>query len=187
MNGDEQYLLPLAPQPFGPVAEPINRNTKFAEGCGCTDDDAFGNAGYLRVPVPDALPNGCGEAAVDRQGIVRYSARPIPAGFTFNLQAPTCQACHQYPAALRTSSRVIDTADGDILRTVVPFRNREECHRCHDPSHKINGIVIFDLDASGIRAAATRDTETCSGGWEWSRRSAWTSWGARWNSACATR
>ena len=94
---------------------------------------------------------------LDRQGVVRYSSKPASSGQAFDLQAPTCQACHQYPPAQRTSSRVIDTGGGDILRTVVPFRNRVECHGCHDPSHKINGIVIFDVDASNIRAAATRD------------------------------
>ena len=94
---------------------------------------------------------------VDRQGTVQYSSAPLPAGFTFDIKAPTCQACHQFPPAQRTSSRVIETAGGDILRTVVPFQNRPACHGCHDPAHKINGIVIFDYDASGLRAAATRD------------------------------
>ena len=94
---------------------------------------------------------------LDRSGVVRYSSKPVAAGFSFNLQAPTCQACHQYPPAQRMSSRVIETGGGDILRTVVPLRNRAECHSCHDQAQRINGIVIFDVDASGIRAAANRD------------------------------
>jgi PAS domain S-box-containing protein len=55
------------------------------------------------------------------------------------------------------SSQVIDTLDGTILRTVVPFKNKPECHACHDPARKLNGIVIFDMDAGAIKAAATRD------------------------------
>ncbi len=44
-----------------------------------------------------------------------------------------------------------------ILRTVVPIRNREECHKCHDPQQKINGILILDYNAGEVRAAMTRD------------------------------
>jgi hypothetical protein len=40
---------------------------------------------------------------------------------------------------------------------VIPFRNREACHRCHDPGHRINGVMLFDLDAGGIRAELNRD------------------------------
>ena len=94
---------------------------------------------------------------LDRTGVVRYSSKGAAPGYAFDLRAPTCQACHQYPPAQRTSSRVVETVGGDVLRTVVPLRNRAECHGCHDPAQKINGIVIFDVDASGIRAAANRD------------------------------
>ncbi len=73
------------------------------------------------------------------------------------MASPTCQACHQYPPAARASSRVIDTAGSQILRTVVPIRNRAECHTCHDPSHAINGVLISDLDTADIHAAAGRD------------------------------
>src|SRR5262245_31069199 len=87
-----------------------------------------------------------GVAAVmllDRKGVVRYSSGPVASGNELSLQAPTCQACHRFPPAERTSSRVIETRGGSILRTVVPVRNRVECHDCHDPAQRINGIVIF--------------------------------------------
>jgi PAS domain S-box-containing protein len=103
-------------------------------------------------------PRVAGVMLLDRGGIVRYASGPVEAGHQFDLHSPTCQACHRYPPEQRTSSRVIETGSGgDILRTVVPVRNREECHGCHNPAQKINGIVIFDVDASGIRAAANRD------------------------------
>ena len=94
---------------------------------------------------------------LDRAGVVRYSSGPVSSGNELHIASPTCQACHQFPPAQRMSSRVIDAQGGSILRTVVPFRNQEQCHRCHDPSHKINGIVILDFDAAPIRAAANRD------------------------------
>jgi len=102
-------------------------------------------------------PRVAGVMLVDRAGVVRYSSGPLVPGHQFDLHSPTCQACHRYPPAQRTSSRVIETGGGDTLRTVVPVRNREACHPCHDPAQKYNGIVIVDVDASGIRAAADRD------------------------------
>jgi two-component system sensor histidine kinase AtoS len=40
---------------------------------------------------------------------------------------------------------------------VIPVRNREACFRCHDPDHRINGVLIVDVDAGGIRATMNRD------------------------------
>jgi HAMP domain-containing protein len=48
---------------------------------------------------------------------------------------------------------VIDTANGTILRTVIPVRNREQCQRCHDPLHRINGILILDSNVGALRAS----------------------------------
>ena len=89
---------------------------------------------------------------LDRQGQLRYSSAPPGPSVDLTLRSPTCQACHRYPPEQRTSSRVIETGDATLLRTVIPVRNREACFRCHDPKHRINGILIVDLDAGEIRA-----------------------------------
>ena len=94
---------------------------------------------------------------LDRNGVQRYSSKPGTAGNDFRIDSPTCQACHRDPPERRGQSRVIETRGGTILRTVVPIRNRDECHRCHDPGQKINGILILDYNAGEVRAAMTRD------------------------------
>lgn len=94
---------------------------------------------------------------LDRQGQVRHwSGAPVSAD-DLRLDGPTCQACHRLPASLRESSRVIDTPGGTVLRTVIPFPNQEKCHRCHDPQQRINGVMLFDMDASETRTAMTAD------------------------------
>ncbi len=103
-------------------------------------------------------------ALLDRRGIPRYSSTPLPAGNDLTIGSPTCQACHQFPPDQRGSTRVIETRGGEVLRTVVPFRNREACHRCHDPSHKINGILILDVNATEIRASMNRDLRWMAAG-----------------------
>jgi PAS domain S-box-containing protein len=102
-------------------------------------------------------PGVAGVMLLDRNGVVQQSSGNVASGQELRLDGPTCQACHQFPPAERTSSRVLETRNGAVLRTVVPVANRRECHGCHDAAHKINGIVIFDMDAGAIQAAANRD------------------------------
>jgi PAS domain S-box-containing protein len=104
-----------------------------------------------------AEPGVASVMLLDRQGVVRYTSGRVPSGDELNLQSPACQACHQFPPAQRGSSRIIETQGDSILRTVVPIRNRPECHACHDPAHKTNGIVIFDVNASSIQSTARSD------------------------------
>jgi two-component system, NtrC family, sensor kinase len=101
---------------------------------------------------------------LDRSGVPRYSSKPMTAENDFRIDSPTCQACHRDPPERRGSSRVIETRGGTILRTVVPIRNREACHQCHDPRQKINGILILDYNTGEVRAAMTRELRWMVGG-----------------------
>jgi PAS domain S-box-containing protein len=94
---------------------------------------------------------------LDHDGVPRYSSSPLNRGEDFRISSPTCQACHRDPADRRESSRVIETRGGAILRTVLPIRNRQECHGCHDPSQRINGVLILDYNAEEVRSGMTRD------------------------------
>jgi PAS domain S-box-containing protein len=96
-------------------------------------------------------------ALLDRNGIPRYSSSPLPPGNDLTIGSPTCQSCHQFPPDQRNASRVIETRGGSVLRTVVPVWNREACHRCHDASRRINGILILDVNAGAIRASMNQD------------------------------
>ncbi len=94
---------------------------------------------------------------LDRSGHVRYSSVPLDRTGDLQIGSPTCQACHRYPPEQRGSSRVLEASGGTVLRTVVPFRNREACHECHDASHRMNGILILDRNVGSVRASIDRD------------------------------
>jgi PAS domain S-box-containing protein len=94
---------------------------------------------------------------LDRSGTVRYASGPLPPSEDLRIGSETCQACHRYPPDQRGTSRVIETAGRSFLRTVIPIRNREECHRCHDPARRINGILILDYNTDTIHAAVNGD------------------------------
>ncbi len=101
---------------------------------------------------------------LDRAGVERYPAGGGATGSEWQIDSPTCQACHRYPANQRGDSRVIETRSGQMLRTVIPIRNRAECFRCHDPQHKINGILILDYRTDRLSEAMSRDLRWLVGG-----------------------
>jgi PAS domain S-box-containing protein len=101
---------------------------------------------------------------LDRTGHVRYSSVPLDQTGDLQIGSPTCQACHRYPPEQRGSSRVLEASGGTVLRTVVPFRNREACHRCHDPARRVNGILILDRNVGDVRASINRDLVWMVGG-----------------------
>lgn len=87
---------------------------------------------------------------LDRYGQRRYTSRPGEPASGLRMDSPACQACHQYPPGQRGFSRMIETPGGALLRTVVPILNRPQCFACHDPAHRINGILILDRDAAAM-------------------------------------
>ena len=101
---------------------------------------------------------------LDRTGVERYPSGNGAPDADLQLGSPTCQACHRYPAELRGNSRVIETRRGQVLRTVIPIRNRAECYGCHDPGHKINGILILDYRTDQLSEAMSHDLRWMVGG-----------------------
>lgn len=102
-------------------------------------------------------PRVAAVSLLDHKGNVRYSSVARDAAEVFDIGSATCQACHALPPAERTASRVINARGGTMLRTMIPFRNREACFGCHDPAQRINGIMLLDIDAGEMRAAMNRD------------------------------
>jgi len=70
----------------------------------------------------------------------------------------------QVPADQAGSSRVTEARKGEVLRTVVPIRNRAECYGCHDPSHKINGVLILDYRTAELSQEMAHDLGWMVGG-----------------------
>ena len=62
------------------------------------------------------------------------------------------------------SSRVIETRGTEVLRTVVPIRNKQECHKCHDPAQKINGALLLDYRTAELGQEMAHDLRWMVGG-----------------------
>jgi PAS domain S-box-containing protein len=62
------------------------------------------------------------------------------------------------------SPRVIDGSPAGILRTIVPIPNRETCHRCHDATHKVNGLLLLDYRTANLAEEMSHDLRWMVGG-----------------------
>ncbi len=82
---------------------------------------------------------------LDRDGLVRFSSDPSITARHFRPEDPTCQVCHRVPGKLRETNVIMDIEGGTVLRAVQPIFNRPICHDCHEPSHRINGVLIVDV------------------------------------------
>ena len=102
-------------------------------------------------------PSIHGVMLLDRQGTVRYASPDGQGDLELAPNSRTCRACHDRPPGERDTSRVIETREGRVLRTVTPIRNAEVCHQCHDPKQAVNGILVVDIDAAKIRAGIEHD------------------------------
>jgi len=101
---------------------------------------------------------------LDHLGRIWYSTDGTREGTSLSIDSPACLACHQDPPPVRGTSQVIQGDDQALLRVVVPIRNHEGCHQCHNPAVSVNGIVILDSDVGGIRASLNRDLRWLVGG-----------------------
>jgi two-component system NtrC family sensor kinase len=94
---------------------------------------------------------------LDHDGIVRQSSHQDMVGLQVSRDSATCLVCHQKVPAERNRWAVLDLPGGEVLRSVRPIENRPECHSCHSPQKRLNGILILDMSLAGLQAQLSRD------------------------------
>lgn len=95
------------------------------------------------------------------QVIVAASPGGLHNGEQLDLGSPTCQVCHQFPAASRPRGVVMADADGQaVFRTMTPIPNRPACHQCHSPEDRLNGVFYMDFSMAGFNTRLERGLRT---------------------------
>jgi len=89
---------------------------------------------------------------LDHEGVVRQSNREELIGRHFSRESATCLVCHRNAPTERHRWAVLDLPGGQVLRSVQPIENRPECHACHSPEKRLNGILILDVSLAGLQA-----------------------------------
>jgi signal transduction histidine kinase len=95
---------------------------------------------------------------LDTSGKVIFAPESQGVGSRLDNRDPTCQPCHRLPPDQRPSSVVVTLADGKrVFRSMNPIVNEAECQSCHDPSQRLNGILLTDISMAPIEASLLRD------------------------------
>ena len=95
---------------------------------------------------------------MDTTGRIAFAPRGVEVGRQLDNRDPTCQPCHQLPATMRPSSVVITLPDGQrVFRSMNPLENRPECHECHDPDQRLNGVLLTDIWVAPLEAPLAAD------------------------------
>ena len=94
---------------------------------------------------------------IDHNGVIKLSSRPAEVGVRTSRTSPTCLVCHAESPTGRRRWVTLKENGADVLRTVLPIENRPECHRCHDPGTRWNGMMVLDVSlAPGAGAVPKR-------------------------------
>ena len=93
-------------------------------------------------------------------GEVRFASDSADLGRQYDLPAGgLCPECKIAAGQTEVVTAFIRRKQGeDILRNVVPVANQARCEGCHGEvtGHPVNGILVVDYHAGGVREAAIR-------------------------------
>ncbi|MBI1747061.1 MAG: PAS domain-containing protein [Acidobacteria bacterium] len=96
---------------------------------------------------------------LDLKGKVRASSDPLATGKVYSKQEdPSCAACHRLPPAQRGKHAVITNVNGlSVFRHATPILNQPRCFSCHEPTQRLNGMLIIDLSMANLQKGLNSD------------------------------
>jgi signal transduction histidine kinase len=95
---------------------------------------------------------------LDSSGRVVFAPEAEGVGTQLDNRDPACQPCHKLPAEARPTSVVVTLPDGQrVFRSMNPIENRPECHTCHDPGDRLNGLLLTDISIAPLEAPLAAD------------------------------
>jgi PAS domain S-box-containing protein len=89
---------------------------------------------------------------LDLSGEVRFSSTRSDLGRRFSFEDGGCRDCHAPENSHPRRSIFLRPAGEELLRNVAPLPNKEECHSCHDPSQRFNGVLVVDVPTARMGA-----------------------------------
>ncbi len=93
---------------------------------------------------------------LDRSGQVQFTSDSSIQRGHFKPDSTTCLVCHRHPPEDRSRTTTLEMDGGSVLRCVEPIPNQRRCHGCHDPDHRINGVLIVDVPLEDVRQGLER-------------------------------
>lgn len=95
---------------------------------------------------------------MNRGGEIIVSPRNEDIGMKLDIRHPTCQICHREKTEILNKTVIFTSDEGErIFRNVNPILNRKECHGCHNPYEKKNGVLVTDFSLAPIEGQLARE------------------------------
>ena len=107
-----------------------------------------------------------GVMILDPKGEVRFSSRPERLGQRFDIHGGgLCPDCNKFDSMAGMGTTFVSEGDHEVLRAVKSVPNREPCNQCHGATsgHPVNGILVVDHAAEGIRSSAAYSAAVLAG------------------------
>lgn len=103
-----------------------------------------------------------GVMILNPEGEIRFASHAEMLGEQFDLSAADGAGGSPVTA---TTTFVTDDQGDEVLRSVNPVLNREPCTQCHGPleARPVNGVLVVDYDANGIKGEAFSSALMLSG------------------------
>jgi two-component system NtrC family sensor kinase len=92
-------------------------------------------------------PSLVGIYVLDVSGTVRFASSPAQVGRPFRFEEAYPNCC-PIPAGSTLTPVSYERPGQHALRNVRPVPNQPECHSCHDPTDRFNGILVVDLSTA---------------------------------------
>ncbi len=88
---------------------------------------------------------------MNKVGEIIVSSNGENIGMKPDIEHPTCQICHGGKTEILNKTVIFTSDEGErIFRNVNLILNKEECHACHNPNEKINGVLVTDFSLAPI-------------------------------------
>ncbi len=103
---------------------------------------------------------------LDPKGEVRFSSLPERLGHRFDISnGGLCPGCSTFDTMAGMGTTFVAEGDREVLRAVKSVSNREVCNQCHGPTadHPVNGILVIDHAAEGVRRSAAFSAAVLAG------------------------
>jgi PAS domain S-box-containing protein len=93
---------------------------------------------------------------LNKKGDLKIFSNEASIGQHLDIQDRTCQLCHSVTPDLKSKSGTFNIGTERVFRSVTPIINKKECHSCHKPGQKLNGILIVDYSMQPFHAEFRR-------------------------------
>lgn len=87
---------------------------------------------------------------INKEGVIKASSSNGEVEKVLSTKDPGCRDCHE------KGLHSLFLKSAGMFRWAQPITNKPECHKCHNPSDRINGVFIIDFSTDDLSRHVTK-------------------------------